>query len=97
MDNQDGFTKNETPIFDGTNYAFWRVRMRVYLMALGCKVWDSVVTRYSTTTNPPIDTTRIKLVDNNDKAMNAILYGLVCPGFMKVMQFELAKDMLYKL
>jgi hypothetical protein len=57
MHNLESCTRNGIPIFYGTNYAFWNVRMRIYLMAQGSKIWDSVVTRYSTTTNPSTDAT----------------------------------------
>lgn len=76
MDKQEIFSKIGAPIFDGTNYAFWKVRMRVYLMAQSFEVWNSVVTSYSTTTNPPIAVARRKLVDNNVKSMNAYYLGL---------------------
>jgi hypothetical protein len=32
---QENFSKNGAPLFDGTNYTFWRIRMRIFLMALG--------------------------------------------------------------
>ena len=30
------------PLFDGTNYAYRKVRMKVFLQALGEQVWQSV-------------------------------------------------------
>ena len=30
------------PFFDGSNYAFWKVRMRAFLCAIDELVWDSV-------------------------------------------------------
>lgn len=59
--------------------------MTIYLMSQGFEALDLVVTRYSTIANPPTDIKGIKLEDNNDKAMNAILSGIVCFEFMKVM------------
>ena len=85
MDKLESFTKRGAPIFDGTNYVSWKVRMRVYLMAQGFEVWSSLVTRYSTTTNPPIDAIGRKLSNNNAKAMNSIFSRLVCFEFIKVM------------
>ena len=29
-------------LFDGTNYAYWKVRMRVFLQSLDDKVWQAV-------------------------------------------------------
>ena len=30
------------PLFDGTNYAYWKVRMRVLLQALSEQVWQAI-------------------------------------------------------
>ena len=30
------------PLFDDTNYACWKVHMKVFLQALGEKVWQAV-------------------------------------------------------
>lgn len=85
MDNLESCTRNGIPIFDGTNYAFWKVRMRIYLMVKGSKFWDSMVTGYSATTNPPIDVIGKKLVEKHAKATNAILSRFMNYEFMKVM------------
>ena len=29
-------------LFDGTNYAYWKVRMRVFLQSLDEKVWQAM-------------------------------------------------------
>ena len=38
---------NAAQFLDGTNYAVWKIRMRVALMVTGADVWDSVITDYS--------------------------------------------------
>jgi len=95
MASQDGST-NKAPIFDGTNFAFWKVRMRTFIMSLGVDVWEIVETRYK----------KPALVESKDeksaftfnaKAMNAILSGLAESEFVKVMHLEIAKDMWDKL
>ena len=55
MDKQGKHTKIGTPLFDGLNYAFWNVRMRVYLQAQGVDVWKMIVNTYDIPTNPPTD------------------------------------------
>ena len=30
------------PLFDGTNYAYWKVRMKAFLQAFDEKVWQAV-------------------------------------------------------
>ena len=66
-------------------------------MEQGFEYWILVVIGYSTTTNPPTDVVWRMITNNNAKAMNAILSGLICYNFMKVMQCELAKEMWDKL
>ena len=46
MTSHDSST-NKVPLFDGTNFSFWKVRMRTYLMSLGVDVWEVVETRYT--------------------------------------------------
>ena len=33
---------NSPPYFDGSNYAFWKVRMRAFLCSIDEAVWDAV-------------------------------------------------------
>ena len=33
---------NASPYFDGSNYAFWKVRMRAFLCSIDEAVWDAV-------------------------------------------------------
>ena len=47
----EGTSASKPPLFDGTNFAFWKIRIRTYLMALGADVWDVVETGY---TNPVV-------------------------------------------
>ena len=54
MDKQEGFSTNKAPLFDGSNYDFWIMRMRTYLKDLGFDIWRSVETGYTTPTTPPI-------------------------------------------
>ena len=30
------------PLFDGSNYAYWKVRMRAFLQSLDEKVWQAM-------------------------------------------------------
>ena len=40
MTSYEGTSSNKVPLFDGTNFSFWKVRMRTCLMSLGDDVWD---------------------------------------------------------
>jgi hypothetical protein len=35
MGGQEGLFINKGPLFDGTNYEFWSIRIQTYLIALG--------------------------------------------------------------
>jgi hypothetical protein len=96
MSSHEGNSTNKDPLFNGTNFAFWKVRMRTYIMALGADVWDVVDTGY----------VKLVVLANKDdklefsfnaKAMNALLSGLVEAEFVKVMHLGTAKEMRDKL
>ena len=93
MDKQERLSLGKSPYFDGTNYAFWTIRMRLYLQSLGYDVWEIVNNGYETPVNPFFDIDAKKLSDNNAKTMNAILEGLSKLEFTKVMHFKSAKEM----
>ena len=42
MSSHEGNSTNKAPLFNGTNFAFWKVRMRTYIMSLGAHVWGVV-------------------------------------------------------
>jgi hypothetical protein len=71
----EGTSTNKAPLFNGTNFAFWKVRMRTYIMDLAAYVWDVVETSYG---KPVVLANKDdKLEFNfNAEAMNAILSGL---------------------
>jgi len=46
MDQQEEMSSNKAPLFKDDNYAFWSIRMRSYLMALGCDSWLFMIKGY---------------------------------------------------
>ena len=76
MDMQENFSKNGAPLFDGNNYTFWRIRMRVFPMAQGYDIWHTIENGYTTPKTRPKYSTSKKLNKNNARALNAILSGL---------------------
>lgn len=97
MDQQEGMSSNKAPLFNGGGYAFWKIRMKSYLLALGFDVWQSVVNGYTAPTTPSTDTAGKKICNNNSRAFNAILGGLTNPIFVKVMHCKSAKGIWDKL
>ena len=87
---------NKNPLFNGTNFAFWKVRMRTYIMALGADVWDVVDTGYVKLVVLANKDDKLEFI-LNAKAMNAILSGLVEAEFVKFMHLGTAKEMWDKL
>jgi hypothetical protein len=96
MTSHEGTSASKPPLFDGTNFAFWKIRMRTYLMALGADVWDVVETGY---TKPVVLANKDDKLEFsfNAKGMNAILNGLAEAEFVKVMHLDTAKAMWDKL
>jgi hypothetical protein len=97
MDQQEGMSSNRAPLFKGNDYAFWSIRMKSYLMALGCDVWLSVVNGYTAPTTAPSDVAAKKLCNDNSRVVNAILGGLENPIFVKVMHCKSTKEIWDKL
>jgi hypothetical protein len=96
MKSHEGTSTNKPPLFDGTNFSFWKVRMRTYIMALGVDVWDVVETGYI---NPVVLSSKDDKLEFsfNAKEMNVILNGLTEVEFVKVMHLESSKAMWDKL
>jgi hypothetical protein len=84
MTSHEGISTNKPPLFDGTNFSFWKVRMRTYIMALGADVWDVVETGY---TKPVVLASKDYKLEFSisAKEMNAILSGLVEAEFVKLL------------
>ena len=97
IDKKGKQTKTGTPLFDGLNYAFWIVRMRVFLQAQGIDVWQVVVNGYNVPASLPISNAGRNIYEGNSKEMNAILSILVESVFVKVMHCETAKEIWDKL
>jgi hypothetical protein len=83
-------------MFNGTNFGFWKVRVRTYIMDLGVDVWDVVETSY---VKPVVLASKDDKLEFsfNAKAMNAILSGLTEEEFVKFMHLESAKAIWDKL
>jgi hypothetical protein len=96
MTSHEGSSTNSGPLFNGTNFGFWKVRVRTYIMALGADVWDVVETGYA---NPVVLANKDDNLEFsfNTKAMNVIQSGLVEEEFVKVMHLESAKEMWEKI
>jgi len=89
MRNQE--VSRRPPLFDGTNFGFWKNRMSYYLMSLGPKVWLLVLNEYIAPSTLPTDQDERKAYIANAKALNSITSGITDSEFTKVMNCNSAK------
>eukprot|EP00253_Pinus_taeda_P016634 PITA_16634 len=77
------------PIFDGTNFVYWKVRVTAYLQSLGTEVWDIIDTWYTFPSATPTDLAKKKQFETNAKAVNTLLGFLLQSEFFKVKRAKL--------
>ena len=65
---------NVPPYFDGSNYAFWKVRMRAFLCSIDYTVWDMVEVEWTRlkAAKSTWDKAALAAANANSKALNAI-------------------------
>ncbi|KAL4632460.1 hypothetical protein ACB092_04G052500 [Castanea dentata] len=85
---------NAPPYFDGSNYAFWKVHIRVFLCAIDKSVWDSVKNGYvrPTTAKSKWDKATLALANANSKAINAVFCGVSIDEFHRISHVKTAKE-----
>ena len=92
MSNQESEGSFRPPIFDGSNFVYWKVRTTTYLQSLGTDVWEIVEGGYTFPSAIPTDTTGKKKYETNSKVINTLLGSLSQSEFVKVMKLKLAKE-----
>ena len=82
------------PLFDGTNYAYWKVRIRAFLQSLDEKVWQAVETSQTKPKEAPADwdDAKIKVANFNSRALNAIFSVVTNKEFKKISSTETVKE-----
>ena len=82
------------PLFDGTNYAYWKVRMRALLQSLDEKVWQAMEIGWTKPTEASADwdDAKIKAENFNSRAMNALFSAVTNEEFKKMSSIETAKE-----
>jgi len=92
MSNHEKEGSIRPPIFDGSNFVYWKVRTTTYLQSLGTDVWEIVEGGYTFPSAIPTDTAGKKQYETNAKAVNTLLGSLSQSEFVKVMQLKSAKE-----
>ena len=85
---------NTLPYFDGSNYAFWKVRMKAFLCSIDESVWDAVDIGW---TRPEAakstwDNAALTAANANSKAINAIFYGVSLDEFHRISHITIAQE-----
>ena len=83
-----------SPLYDDTNYAYWKVRIRVFLQSLDEKVWQTVEIGWTKSTEASTnwDDTKIKVANFNNRALNALFNAVMNEEFKKISSTETAKE-----
>ena len=85
---------NAPLFFNGSNYAFWKVRMRAFLCIIDESVWDSVENGWTRlkATKSTWDKVVLAAANANSKALNAIFCGVSPDEFHKISHLSIAKE-----
>ena len=82
------------PLFDGTNYAYWKVCMRAFLQSLDEKVWQAVEIGWTKLKEVPADwdNAKIKVANFNSRALNALFSAVTNEEFKRISSTETAEE-----
>ena len=82
------------PLYDDTNYAYQKVRMRVFLQSLDEKVWQAVEIGWTKPTKASIDwdDAKIKAANFNSRALNVLFSAVTNEEFKKISSTKIAKE-----
>ena len=82
------------PLFDDTNYAYWKVRTRAFLQSLDENVWQAVEISWTKPTEVLAnwDDAKIKAANFNSRALNALFSAFTNKEFKKIFSTETTKE-----
>ena len=81
-------------LFDGTNYAYWKVCMRTFLQSLDEKVWQAIEIGWTKQKEALTDwdDAKIKAANFNSRALNVLFSAVTNEEFKKISSTETAKE-----
>ena len=81
-------------LFDNTNYAYWKVRMRVFLQSLNEKVRQAVEIGWTKPIEASAnwDDAKIKVANFNSRVLNVLFSAVTNDEFKKISFTEIAKE-----
>ena len=82
------------PLFDGINYAYWKICMRAFLQSLDEKVWQVVEIGWTKPKEVPADwdEAKIKAANFNSRALNALFSAVTNEEFKKISSIKTAQE-----
>ena len=82
------------PLFDRTNYVYWKVRMKVFLQALGEQVWQAVEVGWIKPKEALVDWDEATIIEANfnSRALNALFCEVTNEEFKKISSTEVTKE-----
>ena len=82
------------PLFGGTNYAYWKVRMKAFLQSLDKKVWQAVKIGWTEPKEALADRddAKIKGENFNSRALNSLFSVVTNEDFKKISSTETTKE-----
>ena len=100
----EGAAINRAPLFNGEGYAYWKVRMKIFIQAIDIEIWDAIEngpyvpqTKVNDTVGPKPraswDDDDKKKVGYDMKAQNIITSALSYDEFFRVSQCKFVKEM----
>jgi hypothetical protein len=82
---------NNVPAFDGTNYGYWKARMRFFLKSIECwKIVETGWTKPADATSEAVTEKNARLT--NDKALHALCQALSPSKFARISNCDSTKD-----
>ena len=83
-----------SPLFEGINYAYWKVCMRAFLQSLDEKMWQAVEIGWTKSKEVPTDwdEAKIKATNFNNRALNALFSVVTNEEFKKISSTETTKE-----
>ena len=82
------------PLFDDTNYAYWKARMRAFLQSLDEKVWQTIEIGWTKPkeSSADWDEAKIKVANFNSRALNALFSAVTNEEFKRISSTKTAKE-----
>ena len=82
------------PLFDNTNYAYLKVRMKAFLQSLDEKVWQTVEIGWAKPKEASADwdDAKIKATNFNNRALNSLFSTVTNEEFKKISSTETTKE-----